>query len=314
MIDVRIEVHPELSDDQAAAALRLVDAATAADSTAPLSEQAALRLRYGGQTALRHILLWSGDELAGLATAELDGLASDCVAELVVHPGHRGRGHGRLLLDRLLAEAGPRVLRLWAHGRHPAAGRLAERAGLRPVRELLKMRRPLGAAAPALPEVSVPLGMRVRTFRPGADEAAWLEANARAFADHPEQGSMTLLDLRHREDEDWFDPDGFFLVEDGTTGALLGFHWTKVHADGAGLDPGRPVGEVYVVGIDPAAQGRGLGRLLTVVGLGHLRDRGLEQVLLYVEADNAPAVRLYRGLGFTEWDADIMYSNEPEPP
>ena len=113
---------------------------------------------------------------------------------------------------------------------------------------------------------------------------------------------MTADDLRQRMGESWFDPQGFLLAE--RTGELLGFHWTKVHAGGEH----DPIGEVYVVGVDTAAQGLGLGKVLTLAGLWHLRDRGLDQVMLYVESDNAAAIAVYERLGFRQWDLDVMYS------
>ena len=150
---------------------------------------------------------------------------------------------------------------------------------------------------------------------PGTDEEAFLALNAEAFAGHPEQGRMTRADLDQRMAEPWFDPEGFFVAEaraDGAAAAagdLLGFHWTKVH-------PGEPPhGEVYVVGVSPRAQGLGLGRLLTLTGLHHLAARGLREVVLYVESDNAPAIAVYSRLGFTHADADthVMY-RRPSPP
>ena len=140
--------------------------------------------------------------------------------------------------------------------------------------------------------------VHLRSFRPG-DEAEVLRVNAAAFAHHPEQGSMDADELAERMAEPWFDPAGLLVAADGDR--LLGFHWTKRHS--------ATLGEVYVVGIDPASQGLGLGKVLVDAGLRHLRDGGAEDVLLYVESDNVPAVRLYEGLGFTHAPADthVMY-------
>jgi mycothiol synthase len=141
----------------------------------------------------------------------------------------------------------------------------------------------------------------VRGYSP-ADADEVVRVNAAAFAAHPEQGAMDAANLAERMAEPWFDPAGLLVAEDATApGRLLGFHWTKQHSDS--------LGEVYVVGIDPAAQGRGLGKLLTLAGLQHLASRGVSEVLLYVESDNRPAIAVYSGLGFTHAGSDthVMY-------
>jgi mycothiol synthase len=212
--------------------------------------------------------------------------------ELVVLPEQRRQGHGRTLVAAAL-DGGAR--QLWAHGGHPGARHLADELGLELVRELRQMRRGLPTEEDTLP--ALPDGVTLRTFVPGVDDRAWLALNATAFAHHPEQGGWTQQDLADRLAEPWFDPAGFFLAE--RSGRLVGFHWTKVEGG---------VGEVYVVGVDPAEQGSGLGRALTAVGLRYLgRDRGLPTVLLYVDADNPAAVRVYERLGFLVHEVDLMY-------
>ncbi|MEU9890912.1 mycothiol synthase [Sphaerisporangium sp. NPDC051011] len=293
---VRVKIRERLHDQEVTDVIALVGAAAEADSAQPLNEHVMLRLRHGGDPGSRALLAYDGDALAGFAHLDPPDPDDGTAGELVVHPAHRRRGAGRLLLESALAESGGR-LRLWAHGDHPGAVRLAAATGFTRVRSLWRMRRPL--AAP-LPPVVLPDGVRLRAFEPGADEDAWLAVNARAFAHHPEQGAWTADDLLVREREPWFDPAGFILaVRDDR---LSGFHWTKVHDEEA-----EPIGEVYVVGVDPSEQGGGLGRALTIAGLEHLRSRGLAQVILYVDEDNPSAVRLYERLGFTRFAVDVMY-------
>ncbi|MFE6780456.1 mycothiol synthase [Streptomyces sp. NPDC057702] len=298
----RIEIVDELTPDAASEVLELITEAARTDGQPAVSEQGRLRLRGGGRTGVRHLVLrGGGGPLLGYAQLEDTDPVEPPAAELLVRPGSRGHGHGRALGNALLAESGKR-LRVWAHGGHPAARHLAQVLGLALFRELRQLRRPLGEhALTELPEPTLPAGVSVRAFVPGQDDAAWLAVNAAAFAHHPEQGSLTQRDLDDRKAEEWFDPAGFFLAE--RAGRLVGFHWTKVHRE-------EELGEVYVVGVHPDEQGGGLGKALTAIGLRHLAERGLPTGMLYVDADNVPAVTVYERLGFTTYETDLMYRAE----
>jgi mycothiol synthase len=291
------------------AVLRLLGAASGADGVRPVSEESELRIRHGGPPDGRHVLARAADgALTGYARYD------DGQAELVVAPAQRRRGVGRTLLARLEDMAADGPLSVWAHGDLPGSAELASSRGYSRARVLLQMRRDLagtGTGTGTDPRPSLPDGVHVLPFRPGRDEQAWLRVNARAFAHHPEQGGWTADDLRLRQQEAWFDPDGFLLAwrgdpDDG--GDLLGSHWTKVHPPGDVGDAA--VGEVYVLGIDPAAQGMRLGRALTDLGLAHLRGRGLAEVLLYVDEDNEAAVRLYESRGFRRFSVDVSWRRD----
>ena len=271
----------------AATVRRVVAEAAAADGADPLDEAALLALRHGlGSSAL-----WLAGE-AGFAWRHENAL------DLVVAPAERGQGLGLALAEVAVEEPGP--LTAWSHGNHPAAAALAGRLSFDRVRDLWVMRRSL-ADLPAATTGHAGDGdpVDVRPFRVGEDEEAFLALNAAAFAHHPEQGGLTREGLDERMAEPWFDPAGFLVAEQG--GELVGFHWTKVQ-EATGSQPA--VGEVYVVGVSPTAQGGGLGRRLTLAGLHHLAGRGLSDVLLYVEADNAPAVAVYGRLGFSHASED----------
>ena len=299
-----------LTPGQARGVLSLAAAAQAADGVAPLSENVLLQARHGSGRLARDLLLTVGGTTVGYAHLDgpdgdgdggVSGVGSgDVSGELVVHPAHRRRGYGFALISAVTAGADGHGVRIWAHGDLPAAAALARSAGFTRFRALLQLRMPLGDRV--LPGPVFPAGVSMRTFRPGEDEDEWLGVNRRAFAHHPEQGSWTRKELEVREAEPWFDPNGFFIAE--RDGRMAGFHWTKVHpADG----DNPPIGEVYVVGVDPAGQGGGLGRALTLAGVAHLQRLGLAEVMLYVDESNVPAVKMYTSLGFGRWHADVMY-------
>jgi mycothiol synthase len=273
----------------------------------PVSEESELRLQHGGVPGGSDVTARdAAGTLLGYARLERPTGEPEAEAELVVAPAARRRGVGTALLGRLEELAEDRPLRVWAHGELPGSTELARRHGFDRARVLLQMRRPLDGVE-ADPHPALPDGVTVATFRPGTDEGAWLAVNARAFASHPEQGRWTAEDLALREAEAWFDPAGFFLAWRGAE--LLGSHWTKVHPAGEAGD--EPIGEIYVLGIDPAAQGMRLGRALTDIGLAHLRGRGLSHVLLYVEEDNTAAVSLYERTGFTRHAVDVSWRRTP---
>jgi mycothiol synthase len=278
-----------LDDDAVAAVRSVISAAAEADGVSPMSEQAMLRLSE--PDSVEHFIVERDGILVGYA--QLDPETAS--AELVVHPDRRRLGAGRALVAALVQATSRPPLRIWAHGDLAAAASLAASAGLSRARSLWQMARPLTEMPP---EPRIPSGVVVDTFVPGLDDEEWVRLNGRAFADHPEQGRLTLADLQQRMAQPWFDPAGFFVARRAV--GMVGFHWTKVHDD--------MIGEVYVLGVDPAEQRTGLGRALTLVGLHHLRDAGLDTVMLYVESDNHAAVGLYTSLGFTRTAVDVMYS------
>ena len=282
-----------LSDDEQRKIRELIAAATAVDGIAPVGDQV---LRELPQDRTKHLLAVDGDGVSGyLNLTETPGMA-----ELVVHPDARRRGTGAARARTGLSEGGDGA-RIWAHGNLEPARATAAALHLVVARELLQMRRPLTD----LPAATVPEGVRIATYTGPADDPELLRVNNAAFAWHPEQSGWTEADIAERRAEPWFDAAGLFMAVDERTGKLLGFHWTKVHAD--------DLGEVYVVGVDPAAQGRGIGATLTLIGLHHLAARlsrrsSPSTVMLYVEADNSAAVKTYRRLGFDVFRVDAAYA------
>jgi len=303
-----LEVKRQMGRADIAAVTELLEAAAEVDGHPPLDEHQWLDLVHGGRHDFAGLVAWEPGHdhpvgYAQITREEPGGHEATWALECVVDPHHRGAdlGIARTLLDAavsLVAEAGGGHVHMWVPKPTDQSDVLAAAIGLRRGRELLQLRRPLPAGAG--PTIDV------RPFVPGQDEAAWLEVNNRAFHWHPEQGNWDLETLRNREAQPWFDPCGFLLHERDRK--LAGFCWTKVHAE---HDP--PLGEIYVVAVDPGFRGLGLGRQLMLAGLDYLTGRGMTVAMLYVDADNAGAVRLYEQLGFTTDHVDRAYVGDVSP-
>lgn len=287
--------------------LSLISLATEQDGIPPIAEHIVLHLRHGGDKEDRHLVVEEGEDIIGYAHIDLTDKVAGSSAELVVHPGHRGKGYGHALLDEIYAITSPRI---WAHGDLPGAQKLAKEYGLVRQRSVMQLRRSLNQH---LPTQVQDLGLR--TFLPGLDDQSWIALNNRVFMNHPEQGEWTLDNLDQRRMEEWFEESGFLLATHNDR--LIAFCWTKIHGARTHSHDGReehghdPIGEIYAMGVDPDFQGKGIGREITIAGLAHLRRKSLMSAMLYVDAENLKAIELYKGLGFTEWSRDVMYRRLP---
>jgi mycothiol synthase len=306
--DIRVKRH--LDESELASLTALLNAATEADAHPALDEHTWLDLVQGGRAGFAGLMAWEPGHPHPVGYAQLSrgedthGRGNGSWAlEVVVDPHHRVPGNtiaADLLasaLELVSAEGGGH-LHLWVSRPSPFHDRMAAAAGLTPGRALYQMRRSVPADEHST--------LDVRAFRVGVDEEAWLGVNNRAFAWHPEQGGWSLETLVAREAQPWFDPRGFLLHE--VDGRLGGFCWTKIHEGHAG-----PVGEIYVVAVDPDLSGRGLGRQLVLAGLDHLAALGIEEAMLYVDAANRPAVKLYVDLGFLVNHIDRAYTGDIAP-
>ncbi|QKT06332.1 mycothiol synthase [Gordonia sp. X0973] len=289
----------QLSDEQQRAVRAVLVQSHSADGVQALGE-APVNALGATSPAVEHLLATADDgTVIGYASVLPGRDGEPSTAELVVAPAARGNGVGRSLAQRVLATAPTAGVRLWAHGDLPAARALAGQLGLSVRRELRQLNLGVGADDEPLPPLPQRDDVVLRTYAGPADDREILRVNNAAFDWHPEQGGWTQEQIVERTGADWFDPRGLFLAFDRDDAQrLLGFHWTKVASP--------ELGEVYVVGVDPAAQGRGLGRLLTLAGLHYLAGR-VPEVTLYVEGDNTAALHTYENLGFEPFRVDVAY-------
>ncbi|MEE9285890.1 MAG: GNAT family N-acetyltransferase [Dehalococcoidia bacterium] len=242
--------------------------------------------------------------------AEVDGHAAGyvlVVPELVigrsiiegaVAPRYRRQGIGRRLLDHGVAHSrtlGAERAHTSVSSEGTAARRLFEAAGFVEARRQLHMRLDLEDLVAG----DGPTEHVVRHLRDG-EEAVMTDLQNRAFTGSwgfaPNTPEEMAYRLRMRGSR--FE-DALILEVEGRPAAYC---WTKMEA--RGNDPG---GVIWMIGVDPAMRGLGLGRAMLLASVDYLARQGARSVKLDVYADNAPAVNLYEATGFRRRGEIIFY-------
>jgi len=285
--------------------LALIKAAHDFDGTPPIAEHVLLHLRHGGDKSDSHLVIEENNKVIAYAHLDATDLVAGPSVEAVVHPNHRSKGLGSLILKEAIKVCGDKT-RIWSHGDLPAAQAIAASLNLERLWSNLLMSKPLGEIQPVTSKYPI------RTFIPDFDNQEFLSLNNKVFANYPDQGGWSKSDLEVRVNEEWFDEKGFFVCEN--KGKLIGFCWTKIHGththshEGNETDHGHEaIGEIYVLAVDPAYKGQGIGKDLTTTGLNYLKYQGLNSAMLYVGVENMPALNLYTSLDFSDFGSDVMY-------
>ena len=283
----------------------MIKAAHDFDGTPAIAEHVLLHLRHGGDKSDSHLVIEENKEVIAYAHLDTTDLVAGPSVEAVVHPQHRSKGLGALILKEAIKICGDKT-RIWSHGDLPAAKAIAASLNLERLWSNLLMSKSLGEIQPVTSKYPI------RTFIPPLDNQAFLALNNKVFANYPDQGGWSENDLKVRLNESWFEKEGFFVAED--KGELIGCCWTKIpgahtHShNGSDDDHGHEaLGEIYVLAVNPDYKGQGVGRDLSITGLNYLKYQGLNNVMLYVGVENIPAFNLYISLGFNEFGSDVMY-------
>ncbi|NCU78719.1 MAG: mycothiol synthase, partial [Actinobacteria bacterium] len=280
-----------LQANQRQQVLDLIQRSAIFDNSPPIAEHILLHLRHGGDKSDSHLVVEETSKVIGYAHLDQTDLVAGPSVELVVDPDHRSFGIGKQLLSKAVEICGQN-LRLWVHGENEAAAAIAYSFNFEKIRTVLQMQKQL-TEIEKLPDIDPKI--IIRSFLPGLDSNDWLSLNNKVFKDHPEQSDWQSSDLNHRLGEEWFDEKGFFIAS--LNNQMIGSTWTKIHGalthDHCGFHDHPAIGEIYITAVDPAYSGSGLGRALTITALNHLKYQGLHDAMLYVDFDNARALKLY---------------------
>lgn len=235
-----------------------------------------------------------------------------------VDPGYARRGIGTALLRangaRLAGEAardpapGQRWLRSFALEQETGKNALLEAEGFTRIRSGFEMRRPLTGA---LPEFALPEGLELRPVTPDQHRVI-LDADNEAFRDHWGHREMTEGDIIARFANVDTDTSLWCVAWDGdeVAGSVINMVFRDENEQ-----LGIRRGWLDHVTVRRAWRGRGLAKALCAASFRILREQGLDEAWLGVDASNATgALQLYEGLGFgvaRRWHAFGRPVDEP---
>jgi mycothiol synthase len=286
--------HPQ--PDEALPIQAILDAAETADTGEPRRHDYDIATEWSSPRC-RPADDWWVVEAPGAEIAAVGWIwpetAGDLTADHYVHPDHRGRGLGGIMLDiveqraaELAGEDGRlRRLTAWAEDFDSERRASLVRRGYVAIRQYFEMAIALDAD---LPDPSWPDGIVARGFRPGRDDEALYEADQEAFVEHHlyerrdyDEWRLFFTDARDADVTLWW------LAWDGDD--LAGFVTSYAGDRGAVVDD---------LAVRKPWRGRGIGQALLFAAFSTLRGRGQTIVRLYVDAQNVTnAVRVYESAG-----------------
>jgi mycothiol synthase len=243
-----------------------------------------------------NVLLHNG-EIIGVAAIEYHAGAEAAEARVALLPTHRKRPLAEKLIRatvKLARDEGAPLVRLYAPTGATWATAPIRTYQFRAVRTQHLMLR-ITSAADAVPlALPVAPGVMIRSLQDG-EEGALLAALNRAWA---ETWNFRPLTLEALLDDVHHQRDGMLLaVDEANQDHIL----ATIHAQ---FDPTRtnPDGPPYAwisnLTTDPAARGRGLGRLMLMAGMRYLQAKGARSIALGVDGGAIIPLNLYRSFGF----------------
>ncbi len=263
------------------------------------------------------IVLVEGD-LGLVAFAMVERIVRDGVPTYdlwgYVHPELRRNGIGSVLFAHNTTRIAARValedagadVRMQAHAEEREIGHrtLLEGSGFEPVRHFFLMRRP---GLDDIPDPPLPNGLELRTVSPAEHRAIWA-AEDEAFQDHWGAHAHTEHEFQATFGQSALDTDLWAVAWDGdqVAGVVQSWIWPEENAE-----LGVQRGWLERISVRRPWRNRGLGQALTAVGLARLRDAGMTEAMLGVDAQNPTgALGLYERLGFEVYQRSIAYQRD----
>ncbi len=218
-----------------------------------------------------------------------------------VHPQHRRKGLGTQLFGyatHRAKELGTKVAHVNIIEGNTVAKSVLPRLGFKFVRRFVHLR--LDMARLGWRDANqAPLQYR-HLQRGEEDKLAQIQN--RSFADTWGYNPNTVEEIVHRTNLSHSSPGDVLLAYDGDR--VIGYCWTRITSEAAS---GKREGQIFMLGVNPDYQGRGVGKTVLLAGLSYLENKGFETAGLTVDSKNKIARALYRSVGFKVRASSLWY-------
>jgi len=299
----------KLSKNELHKLLNFINLVQSSHNISLISEHAWLKLKYDRNVQYSHLLAENENRIIGYALIDRSITNNSPSVWILVDPFFNGSIIQSELLEKVIEIYGKSV-RIWVHGSQPELSTRLSDFEFVAKRIILVMRIELSYLQLSLKYVQ---DIVIRNFVAGTDTSGWLALNRKIFKDHPEQGNWNINDLSIRINEKWFDEKGFFVVE--LNNEIIGSIWTKIHEPlmqnkllNDTIQINQKFGEIYILAVAKKFQNLGIGKTLFTFALNYFKNKGIYNVILHVDYENKKAIKLYRDLGFLEFNRNILYS------
>jgi len=141
--------------------------------------------------------------------------------------------------------------------------------------------------------------LKIRSFKKGFDEEAYVRIFNAAFADYDDIRTMTLEEMKKTEESPSFNVDGLFIAEwDGETAGMVDAYIDKLREEEKGF--------VQSLGVLPQFRRKGIARKLVEKALHSLKEKGMKLVDAWAQSDRQVCVHLFESFGFKPVRATSM--------
>ena len=245
-----------------------------------------------------------GGKIVGYLDITPEVLIGRIILNCFIYPDHRRQGLATKLFSYVkyrARELGVKLAHVNIDQDNATARNVLSRLGFSPVHRFLQLR--LDMARVRQRDINK-AALPCRYLQRGEEDKLTQIQNS-SFADTWGYNPNTTEEIMYYTSSAGFRPEDVILACDGDK--IAGYRWTRIIHE---TTPEERKGQIFMLGVDPACRGKGIGKVVLLAGLSHLENKGVRVVELTVDSENKAACTLYQSIGFEVQASSLWYEKE----